>query len=143
MPVKTLNPVTPGQRHKTVSTFEEITRSTPEKSLLGPLKKKGGRNNLGRITMRRRGGGHKRKYRVIDFKREKDNIPAKVISIEYDPNRSSRIALLQYADGEKRYIISPYGLKVNDTLHSGETVPFNVGNALPLKKIPSGLIATV
>jgi len=140
MPVKSSKAVTPGQRLKSVSTFEEITRSKPEKSLLHPLKKSGGRNNRGRMTMRRRGGGHKRNYRVIDFKREKFDIPAKVVSIEYDPNRSSRISLLHYADGEKRYIIAPFGLKVGDTVISGEKVPLKVGNTLALKNIPSGLV---
>ncbi len=131
---------TPGQRQKSVSTFEEITRSRPEKSLVRPIKKSGGRNNKGRITSRRRGGGHKRRYRIIDFKRDKHDIPAKVASIEYDPNRSSRIALLHYVDGEKRYIIAPFGIKVGDEVISSLTkAPLKIGNSLPLQKIPSGL----
>jgi large subunit ribosomal protein L2 len=138
MPVKTFKPITPGQRFKTVSSFDEITKTTPEKSLLAPLKKKGGRNNFGRVTSRHRGGGHKRAYRIIDFKRKKDDIPAKVAAIEYDPNRSARIALLHYADGEKRYIISPLGLKVGDNLMSGESVEIRVGNVMPIKNIPLG-----
>lgn len=140
MPVETTKPVTPGQRQRSVSTFEEITRSTPEKSLIRPLKKSGGRNNRGRMTIRRRGGGHKRRYRIIDFKRDKFDIPAKVAAVEYDPNRSCRIALLHYADGEKRYIIAPFGLKVSDTVISGKKVPLGVGNATALKNIPSGLL---
>jgi large subunit ribosomal protein L2 len=138
MPVRTVKPITPGQRGKTISTFEEITKSKPEKSLTRSLKKSGGRNNMGRVTSRRRGGGHKRKYRIIDFKRDKFDIPAKVAAIEYDPNRSARIALLHYADGEKRYMLSPYGLKVGDTISSGDNVPLRIGNCLPLKNIPSG-----
>lgn len=140
MPVKSSKGVTPGQRLKSVSTFEEITRSKPEKSLVRPLKKSGGRNTSGRMTLRHRGGGHKRSYRIIDFKRDKFDIPAKVSAIEYDPNRSCRIALLSYVDGEKRYIIAPYGLKVGDTVVSGEKVPLKIGNASNLKNIPSGLI---
>ena len=140
MPVKSVKPTTPGQRQKSVSTFEEITRSRPEKSLIKPIKKSGGRNNKGRITSRRRGGGHKRRYRIIDFKRNKYDIPAKVASIEYDPNRSSRIALLHYVDGEKRYILSPYGIKVGDEVISSlAKAPLKIGNSLPLLKIPSGL----
>ena len=140
MPVKTVKPTTPGQRQKSVSTFEEITKSKPEKSLVRPLKKSGGRNNKGRITSRRRGGGHKRQYRVIDFKRNKFDIPAKVVAIEYDPNRSARIALLHYTDGEKRYILSPYGIKVGDkVISSQKKAPLKIGNCLPLSKIPSGL----
>lgn len=140
MPVKTVKPTTPGQRQKSVSTFEEITKSKPEKSLVRPLKKSGGRNNKGRITSRRRGGGHKRKYRVIDFKRNKFDIPAKVVAIEYDPNRSARIALLHYTDGEKRYILSPYGIKVGDkVISSQKKAPLKIGNCLPLSKVPSGL----
>ena len=138
MPVKKFRPITPTQRFKTVSTFEEITKEKPEKSLLKPLSKKAGRNNKGRITMRRRGGGHKRKYRIIDFKRNKDDIPARVAAIEYDPNRSARIALLFYADGEKRYILAPKGLNVNDTVISGDKAEFNVGNVLQLGNIPLG-----
>ena len=137
MPVKTVKPTTPGQRQKSVSTFEEITRSKPEKSLIRPLKKSGGRNNKGRITSRRRGGGHKRQYRIIDFKRNKFDIPAKVAAIEYDPNRSARIALLHYADGEKRYILAPYGIKVGDEVVSSQKeAPLKIGNCLPLSIIP-------
>jgi large subunit ribosomal protein L2 len=138
MPLKKFKPVTPSLRYKTVSDFAEITRSTPEKSLLEPLKKTGGRNNKGHITSRRRGGGHRRRYRVIDFKRDKIGIPAKVVSIEYDPNRSSRIALLCYADGEKRYIIAPLNLKVGDEVMSGPNADVKVGNCLPLSKVPVG-----
>jgi large subunit ribosomal protein L2 len=121
-----------------VSTFEEITRKTPEKSLLKPLKKHAGRNNQGRVTTRHRGGGHKRMYRIIDFKRNKPGVAAKVFSIEYDPNRSARIALLQYADGEKRYILAPVGIRVGDTLMSGPEAEIRTGNALPLRNIPLG-----
>jgi large subunit ribosomal protein L2 len=138
MGIKKLKPVTPGTRFRSNSTFEEITRSTPEKSLTVSLKKSGGRNNLGRVTTRFIGGGHKRRYRIIDFKRNKHGIPAKVFSIEYDPNRSSRIALLHYADGEKRYIIAPEGLKVGDTIGSGPGSDIIIGNALPLREIPLG-----
>ncbi|MBN2414192.1 50S ribosomal protein L2 [bacterium] len=138
MPVKKFRPITPTQRFKTVSTFEEITKERPEKSLLQPLSKKAGRNNKGRITMRRRGGGHKRKYRIIDFKRDKDNIPARVAAIEYDPNRSARIALLFYADGEKRYILAPKGLTVDATVMSGDKAEFKVGNVMRLVDIPLG-----
>lgn len=138
MPVKSFKPVTPTLRFKTVSTFDEITKTTPEKSLIAPLKKKGGRNNNGRITCRHRGGGHKRNYRIIDFKRDKFNVPAKVAAIEYDPNRSARIALLHYADGEKRYILAPIGLEVNDTVVAGESTEIKVGNSMPLKNIPLG-----
>jgi len=138
MPVKNFRPITPSQRFKTVSSFEEITKTRPEKSLLAPFRKKAGRNNLGRITVRRRGGGHKRFYRIIDFKRNKDGVPAKVAAIEYDPNRSARIALLHYADGEKRYILAPQGLKVEDQVMSGEKAEIRIGNVLPLDKIPLG-----
>ncbi|KAA3634567.1 MAG: 50S ribosomal protein L2 [Calditrichaeota bacterium] len=138
MAIKKYRPKTPSLRFRTVPTFEEITSTVPEKSLLRPLKKSGGRNNKGRITAYQRGGGHKRKYRIIDFKRNKFGIPARVASIEYDPNRSARIALLHYADGEKRYIIAPLGLQVNDTVLSGENVEQTVGNALPLKNILLG-----
>ncbi|MFQ6608441.1 MAG: 50S ribosomal protein L2 [Fidelibacterota bacterium] len=138
MPVKAIKPITPGQRGKTISTFTEITKSRPEKSLTRALHKSGGRNNHGRITSRRRGGGHKRKYRLVDFKRDKFDIPAKVAAIEYDPNRSARIALLHYTDGEKRYILAPFGLKVGDIVLSGNRVPLRIGNSLPLKNIPSG-----
>tara|TARA_B100000029_G_scaffold502653_1_gene578277 strand:- start:2993 stop:3820 length:828 start_codon:yes stop_codon:yes gene_type:complete len=140
MPVKILKPMTPGQRQKSISTFEDITKNKPEKSLVKPLKKSGGRNNKGRITSRRRGGGHKRQYRLIDFKRDKFDIPAKVASIEYDPNRSSRIALLHYVDGEKRYIIAPFGIKIGDeVISSKKKAPLKIGNSLPLSEIPSGL----
>lgn len=138
MPVKSFKPITPTLRFKTVSSFEEITKTTPEKSLIVPLKRKGGRNSSGRITCRHRGGGHKRSYRIIDFKRDKFDIPAKVAAIEYDPNRSARIALLHYADGEKRYILAPIGLNVNDSVISGNSVEIKVGNAMPLKSIPLG-----
>jgi large subunit ribosomal protein L2 len=140
MGIKKYNPTSPGIRFKTVLTFEEISRSTPEKRLVKGLPKTGGRNNYGRITSRHIGGGHKRKYRIIDFKRDKHNVPAKVASIEYDPNRSSLIALLHYLDGEKRYILAPLGLKVGDTVMSGENAPIQRGNALPLKNIPVGNI---
>jgi large subunit ribosomal protein L2 len=140
MAIKRYNPTSPGRRHMTVSTFEEITKKEPERSLVVPLKKSSGRNNKGRITVRHRGGANKRKYRIIDFKRDKDNIPAKVAAIEYDPNRSANIALLHYVDGEKRYIIAPYGLKVGDTVVSGEDADIKVGNALPLKSIPTGTV---
>jgi len=138
MAIKKLKPVTPGSRFKSNYGFEEITKSTPEKSLTTSLNKSGGRNNLGRMTSRHRGGGHKRRYRIIDFKRDKHGIPAKVFSIEYDPNRSARIALLHYADGEKRYIIAPNGLRVGATLMSGSGSEIIVGNALPLNEIPLG-----
>jgi len=138
MGIRKLKPVTPGTRFKSNYTFEEITKSVPEKSLTVSLKKSGGRNNLGRITARHIGGGHKRRYRIIDFKRDKHGIAAKVFSIEYDPNRSARIALLHYADGEKRYIIAPNGLKVGDKISSGSGSEISVGNALPLKEMPLG-----
>jgi large subunit ribosomal protein L2 len=138
MGIRKLKPTSPGTRFKSNFTFEEITKSTPEKSLTVALKKSGGRNNHGRITARHRGGGHKRKYRVIDFKRNKHGVPAKVFSIEYDPNRSARIALLHYADGEKRYIIAPNGLKVGDKISSGSGSEISVGNALPLNDMPLG-----
>ena len=140
MAVRKLNPVTPGQRHKVAITFDQLTTDRPEKSLLRPYSKTGGRNNTGKMTMRYIGGGHKRKYRVIDFKREKENIPAKVASIEYDPNRTARIALLVYADGEKRYIIAPNGLQVGSTLMSGKDAAPEIGNALPLENIPVGTV---
>jgi len=140
MPIKAFKPVTPSLRFRTVSTFEEITSTTPEKSLLVPLRKSGGRNNQGRITCRYRGGGTKRFLRIIDFKRDKLNIRAKVASIEYDPNRSARIALLHYADGEKRYITAPLELKVGDTVMAGEDVEIRSGNAMPLGKIPLGTL---
>lgn len=138
MPVKKYKPTTSSQRFRSVPTFEEITRKKPEESLLVALKKHGGRNSQGRICMRRRGGGHKRQYRIIDFKRDKFGIPGRVQTIEYDPNRSAYIALLNYIDGEKRYILSPLGLKVNDEIVSGETAGVKVGNALPLNNIPEG-----
>jgi large subunit ribosomal protein L2 len=140
MPVKTFKPTTPGRRQMSVASFDEITRSTPEKSLIAPLRRTGGRNNRGRITSRWIGGGHKKRYRIIDFKRDKDAIPAKVVSVEYDPNRTARIALLQYADGEKRYIIAPVGLKVGATVQSGEGVEIQPGNCLKLRHIPVGSI---
>lgn len=138
MGIKKFNPYTPSRRHMTGSTFEEVTKKSPEKSLVVSLKKNSGRNNQGKITVRHRGGGHKIKYRVIDFKRNKDNIPAKVVAIEYDPNRSANIALLAYVDGEKRYILAPNGLKVGDKLMSGAEAEVKVGNALPLSKVPVG-----
>jgi large subunit ribosomal protein L2 len=138
MAIKKYKPTSPGRRGMTVSTYEEITTTTPEKSLLEPLKKNSGRNAKGRITVRHRGGGEKRKYRVIDFKRDKDGIPAKVATIEYDPNRTANIALLQYADGEKRYILAPLGLSVGDDIMSGEGADIKPGNTLYLKDIPLG-----
>jgi large subunit ribosomal protein L2 len=138
MAVKKVKPTSPGRRFQVYSTFEEITSSTPEKSLLRPIKKTGGRNANGRITCRHRGGGQKRHYRIIDFKRDKIGIPAKVASIEYDPNRSARIALLHYADGEKRYILAPVNLKVNDKVESGPDADIKPGNTLPLNNIPLG-----
>lgn len=140
MAIKTFKPTSPGRRFVTVSTFEELTTDKPEKSLLVPLKKSGGRNSHGHLTVRHRGGGHKRMLRIIDFKRDKDDIPAKVATIEYDPNRSSRIALLSYADGEKRYILAPVGTKVGDVLYSGPKSDIKVGNALPLRNIPVGTV---
>ncbi len=140
MAVKSFKPTSPGRRQMTVSTFEEITASKPEKSLLAPMKKKAGRNAQGCITVRHHGGGHKRQYRVIDFKRNKDNIPARVATIEYDPNRSARIALLNYVDGEKRYIIAPNGLKVGDMVVSGPESDIKVGNCLPIDNIPVGTV---
>ncbi|QZA33129.1 50S ribosomal protein L2 [Hydrogenibacillus sp. N12] len=138
MGIRTYKPTSPGRRGMTVYTFEEITKTEPEKSLVEPLKKHAGRNNQGRITVRFRGGGHKRLYRIIDFKRDKDGIPGKVAAIEYDPNRSARIALIHYADGEKRYILAPQGLKVGDVIESGPNADIKVGNALPLEHIPVG-----
>ena len=140
MAVRKLKPVTPGQRHKIIGAFDTITASAPEKSLLEPHKKTGGRNNQGRMTMRYRGGGHKRRYRRIDFKRDKDGVSAVVDSIQYDPNRSSRIALLKYEDGEKRYIIAPNGLQVGQKVRSGAGVEPEIGNALPLSDIPMGTL---
>ena len=138
MGIKKLKPTTPGTRFRSNSTFEEVTKSTPEKSLTVSLKKSGGRNNLGHITTRFIGGGNKRRYRIIDFKRDKAGVPAKVFSIEYDPNRTCRIALLHYADGEKRYILAPEGLKVGSKVVSGPGSDIQIGNALPLKEMPLG-----
>ncbi len=138
MAVKKFRPITPGQRFKVISTFDEITKSTPEKTLLAPRKKSGGRNKDGKMTMRYIGGGHKQQYRLIDFKREKFGIPATVHSVEYDPNRTARIALLHYVDGEKRYILAPAGIKVGQQIMSGEGVAPEVGNCLFLKDIPLG-----
>lgn len=140
MAIKTYKPTSAGRRHQTCSTFEEITSSNPERSLLVTLKKTGGRNSLGRITSRHIGGGHKRKYRLIDFRRNKIDIPAKVASIEYDPNRSARIALLNYSDGEKRYILAPLSLKVGDVVVSSANADIKPGNSLPLRAIPLGTI---
>ncbi|MBN9398645.1 MAG: 50S ribosomal protein L2 ['Candidatus Kapabacteria' thiocyanatum] len=139
MAIRTLKPITPGTRFYSVSAFDEITAAKPEKSLTVPLKKSGGRNNTGRVTSRHRGGGHKRLYRIIDFKRNKKDIPATVLTIEYDPNRTCRIALLEYADGEKRYILAPAKIKVGDVLISSETAELRDGNCLPLRKIPFGM----
>ena len=140
MSLKKFKPTTPGQRHKVALQFDEVTKSTPEKSLVASKKKSGGRNNDGKMTMRHIGGGHKQKYRIVDFKRNKFDIPATVNAIEYDPNRTARIALLFYADGEKRYIIAPNGLEVETVLLSGPGVAPEVGNALPLSEIPLGTI---
>lgn len=139
MAIRSYKPTSPGRRFQTVSTFEEVTSTVPERSLLRPLKKTGGRNNLGRITSRHRGGGHKRRYRMIDFRRDKDGVPAKVASVEYDPNRSARIALLHYVDGEKRYILAPVGLRVGDTVMSGAQAEIRPGNAMALQDMPLGL----
>jgi large subunit ribosomal protein L2 len=139
MAIKTYRPTTPSRRFATVSAFDEITKSTPEKTLLAPQKRMAGRNSAGRITIRHRGGGHKRKYRIVDFKREKIGIPANVAGIEYDPNRSANIALLHYADGEKRYIIAPVGLTVGAKIMSGSDAEPSTGNALPLLNIPLGM----
>ncbi|MEQ3340090.1 50S ribosomal protein L2 [Clostridium butyricum] len=140
MAVKKFNPITPSRRQMTMPTFEEITSQSPEKSLLVALKSKAGRNAQGKITVRHRGGGAKRKYRIIDFKRNKDGIPAKVATIEYDPNRTAYIALVVYGDGEKRYILAPAGLKVGDVIESGVNADIKAGNALPLKNIPVGTV---
>ncbi len=140
MPVKKFKPTTTSRRQMTIATFEEITTNEPEKSLLAPLSKRAGRNHQGKITVRHHGGGHKRKYRIIDFKRTKDGIPARVATIEYDPNRTSYIALINYADGEKAYIIAPKGLKVGDVITSGPDADIKVGNALPLENIPVGTV---
>jgi len=139
MGIKQLKSVTPGSRFASRSDFSELTTGSPEKSLTKALRKSGGRNNTGRITIRRRGGGHRRRYRIIDFKRDKFDIPGKVMTVEYDPNRSANISLINYVDGEKRYILSPIGLKVDDPVVSGEKVPLKVGNCLPLKNVPAGL----
>jgi large subunit ribosomal protein L2 len=138
MPIRKFKPTSPGRRTMSVSDFAEITKTHPERTLLAPLHKKGGRNVNGRITTRHRGGGHKRRYRIIDFKRRKDGVAARVHSIEYDPNRSARIALLHYADGEKRYILAPLRLRVGQTVESGSAVDIRVGNALPLRGMPTG-----
>lgn len=138
MPVKKYKPTSPGRRHMSGATFEEVTRTKPERSLLSPVRKRGGRNVHGRITVRHRGGGHRRHYRLIDFRRDKYGIPARVHSIEYDPNRSARIALLHYSDGEKRYILAPLGLQVGDEVNSGPQASIRPGNSLPLTNIPVG-----
>lgn len=140
MALKKFKPTSPGRRHMTMSTFEEITVKEPEKSLVEPLKKHSGRNFQGKLTVRHRGGGHKRLYRIIDFKRDKEGVPGKVSTIEYDPNRSANIALVVYADGDKRYIIAPEGLKVGDLIMAGETADIKVGNALKIKDIPLGTV---
>src|SRR5271154_5066440 len=138
MALRKVNPTSPGRRNMTMNDFSEITTSRPEKSLLKPMKQTGGRNNQGRLTVRHKGGGHKQAYRIIDFKRDKHNIPAVVKTVEYDPNRNARICLLQYVDGEKRYILAPLGVKVGDKLSSGAGSEIKVGNALKLKSIPLG-----
>jgi len=140
MPIKIYKPTSPGRRNMTGQTFEEITKKKPEKSLIVPLKKKGGRNNQGKITVRHRGGGSKRMLRIIDFKRDKVGIPGEVIAIEYDPNRSARIALIEYEDGEKRYIIAPVGIKVGANIKAGEDAEIKVGNSMPLRAIPTGTL---
>src|SRR5437016_8133140 len=140
MPTVQYRPTSPGRRFQTGSDFAEITKARPEGSLTAPLRKTGGRNNLGRMTIRHRGGGHKRLYRVIDFKRDKLGVPARVAAIEYDPNRSARIALLHYVDGEKRYILAPVGLEVGRKVNSGAAADILVGNSLPLKNIPAGTV---
>ena len=140
MAVRKFKPVTPGQRHKITGTFDDVTSSSPEKSLIAPIKHSGGRNNSGKMTVRYRGGGHKRKYRIIDFRRDKDGVPATVKTIEYDPNRSARIALLAYQDGEKRYIVAPNGLKVGQVIASGTGVAPEIGNSLYLSEIPLGTV---
>ena len=140
MGIRKYKPTSPGRRFITGSDFEEVTKTTPEKSLLGKISKSGGRNNNGRVTSRHIGGGHKRRYRIIDFKRQKDGVPAKVAAIEYDPNRSARIALLHYADGEKAYILAPLRVRVGDTVMSGPQADIKPGNALPLRDIPTGTV---
>lgn len=138
MAIKVYRPTSAGRRGMSVSTFEEITKSKPERSLLAPLRRKGGRNNQGVVTMRHQGGGHKRRYRIIDFKRDKIGVAGKITSVEYDPNRSARIALVVYSDGEKRYILAPSGIRVGDTIMSGPTADIRPGNALPIRSIPLG-----
>jgi len=138
MALKKYKPTSPGRRGAVMPDFDEITKSDPEKSLLAPLVKKGGRNNKGRITVRHRGGGHKRRYRLIDYYRDKSKVPARVLAIEYDPNRTARIALVQYEDGEKRYVLAPEGISVGDHIANGDSVPIRLGNALKLCDIPSG-----
>ncbi|MDR7419454.1 MAG: 50S ribosomal protein L2 [Armatimonadota bacterium] len=140
MGVKKFKPTTPGRRFATISSFEEITKTRPERALLEPLRNRAGRNNMGRVTTRHQGGGHKRQYRVVDYKRDKDGVPAKVAAIEYDPNRSARLALLHYVDGEKRYILAPLGLNVGDVVASGPEADIRPGNALPLRGIPVGTV---
>src|SRR3712207_499654 len=140
MAIRKFKPTSPGQRFRSVSGFDDVTKKEPEKSLTKPLKKKGGRNNRGRITTRHQGGGHKRRYREIDFKRQKDGVPAKVAAIEYDPNRSARIALLHYADGAKSYILAPARLRVGAVVESGPAADIKPGNALPLENIPTGTL---
>jgi len=140
MAVKKYKPTTPGQRGMTTYTFEEITRSTPERSLIAPLRRHGGRNSYGRVTVRHRGGGHRRQMRLLDFRRDKHGIPAVVATVEYDPNRTARVALLHYADGEKRYILAPIDLKVGDSLMSGPAAEIRVGNCLPISNIPVGTL---
>src|SRR3954468_1319518 len=140
MALKKFKPTSPGRRFMSVSSFEEVTKTTPEKSLTAPIKKTGGRNVNGRITTRHQGGGHKRRYRIIDFKRRKDGVPAKVAAIEYDPNRSARIALLHYVDGEKAYILAPARLEVGSTVQSGADADIKPGNSLPLSSIPTGTL---
>src|SRR2546421_10851943 len=141
MAVRKYKPTTPGRRGSSVSSFDELTRNRPEKSLVAKGRERAGRNNKGRVTMRHQGGGNKRRYRVVDFRRNKDGVPAKVAHIEYDPNRSARIALLHYADGEKRYILAPQGLSVGDRLQSGKGSDIRAGNALALRAIPVGTVA--
>ncbi len=139
MGIRKFRPTTPGLRHAAISNFEELTKSTPEKNLLVPMKKSGGRNNRGRVTSRHRGGGHKRMIRIIDFRRDKIDIPGKVIAIEYDPNRSARLALVEYKDGDKRYIVAPVGLAVNDDIISSDTCEIKIGNSTRLANIPAGI----
>ncbi|WP_077324042.1 50S ribosomal protein L2 [Virgibacillus siamensis] len=140
MAIKKFKPTSNGRRNMSISDFAEITTDSPEKSLLSPLYKRGGRNNQGKLTVRHQGGGHKRQYRIIDFKRDKDGIPGSVATIEYDPNRSANIALIHYADGEKRYILAPKGIKVGNKIEAGENADIKLGNALPLKNIPVGTV---